>query len=54
MDRRQFLIVGGGRAAEAAVQAIRETGETGSILVASDEADPPYNRPPLSKGLWRG
>lgn len=54
MDRRKFLIIGGGRAAEAAVQAIRETGETGSILVMSDEADPPYNRPSLSKGLWRG
>jgi NADPH-dependent 2,4-dienoyl-CoA reductase/sulfur reductase-like enzyme len=54
MDRRQFLIIGGGLAAEAAVHAIRETGETGSILVVSEEPDPPYNRPPLSKGLWRG
>ena len=54
MDRRRFLIVGGGIAAASAVQAIRETGETGSILVVSDEEDPPYNRPPLSKGLWRG
>ena len=54
MNRQNFVIVGGGLAAESAVQAIRETGETGSILVASDETDPPYNRPPLSKGLWRG
>jgi 3-phenylpropionate/trans-cinnamate dioxygenase ferredoxin reductase component len=54
METPQFLIVGGGLAAHAAMQAIRETGETGSILVVSDEADPPYNRPPLSKGLWRG
>ncbi len=54
MDRQKFLIVGGGLAAESAVQAIRETGETGSILIVSDEADPPYNRPPLSKDLWRG
>jgi len=54
MERRQFLIVGGGLAAHAAMQAIRETGETGSILLVSDEADPPYDRPPLSKGLWRG
>jgi Pyridine nucleotide-disulphide oxidoreductase len=54
VDRRNFLIVGGGLAAESAVQAIREAGERGSILVLSDEADPPYNRPPLSKGLWRG
>ena len=54
MNRQNFVIVGGGLAAESAVQAIRETGETGSILVASDETDPPYNRPPLSKGLWKG
>jgi NADPH-dependent 2,4-dienoyl-CoA reductase/sulfur reductase-like enzyme len=54
MNRRKFVIVGGGLAAESAVQAIHETGETGSILVASDETDPPYNRPPLSKGLWKG
>lgn len=54
MERRQFLIVGGGLAAESAVQAIRETGKTGSVLVVSEEATPPYDRPPLSKGLWRG
>src|SRR5215467_5096041 len=54
MDRRKFLVVGGGLAAESAVQAIRENGERASILVLSDEADPPYDRPPLSKGLWRG
>lgn len=54
MERREFLIIGGGLAAHAAMQAIRETGETGSILLVSDEADPPYNRPPLSKGLWKG
>ena len=54
MDRRKFLIVGGGRAAESAVQAIRETGETGLILVVSEEPEPPYDRPPLSKGLWKG
>ncbi|MGH9695727.1 MAG: FAD-dependent oxidoreductase, partial [Bryobacteraceae bacterium] len=54
MKRPKFLIVGGGLAAESAAQAIRETGEAGSILVVSDEADPPYSRPPLSKGLWRG
>lgn len=53
MKKRQFLIIGGGLAAQAAVQGIRETGEEGSILVVSDEVDPPYSRPPLSKGLWR-
>src|SRR5579871_434868 len=53
MKNRQFLIVGGGLAAQAAVQAIREAEEPASILVMSDEPDPPYRRPPLSKGLWR-
>src|SRR5579871_1584616 len=53
MKNRQFLIVGGGLAAQAAVRAIREAGETASILVVSDESHPPYSRPPLSKGLWR-
>jgi 3-phenylpropionate/trans-cinnamate dioxygenase ferredoxin reductase component len=27
---------------------------SGSILAVSDEEDPPYNRPPLSKALWKG
>lgn len=54
MQARQFLIVGGGQAAQAAVRAIREASETATIRVISDEADPPYRRPPLSKGLWRG
>lgn len=54
MERRPFLIVGGGLAAQAAVRAIRETGQAASVRVVTDEADPPYSRPPLSKGLWKG
>ena len=40
--------------ADAAARAIRETDPQGSIAIISAESHPPYNRPPLSKGLWKG
>jgi len=40
-------------AADAAVQGIREVDPEGSIGLFSAESHPPYNRPPLSKGLWK-
>lgn len=49
-----YLIIGGGMTAAAAVGGIREVDATGSIGVISQETDRPYNRPPLSKALWRG
>jgi len=49
-----YLIVGGGMTADAAVQGIRMRDSTGSIGIISRERHPPYNRPPLSKGLWKG
>ena len=48
------LLIGGGMAAAACAQALREEGAEGSILVVGREADPPYNRPPLSKGYLQG
>ena len=54
MESCKYLIVGGGLAADAAVRGIRELDPSGSILVVSDEPDPPYDRPPLSKALWKG
>src|SRR5215831_3780777 len=54
MERRKYLIVGGGLAADAAIRGIRELDSSGSVLVLSDESDPPYDRPPLSKALWKG
>jgi 3-phenylpropionate/trans-cinnamate dioxygenase ferredoxin reductase subunit len=54
MQHYNYLIVGGGMAADAAAQGIRELDADGSIGLFSAEADPPYNRPPLSKGLWKG
>jgi 3-phenylpropionate/trans-cinnamate dioxygenase ferredoxin reductase subunit len=44
-----YLIVGGGLAAASAVDGILETDPAGSVLVLTDEALPPYQRPPLSK-----
>lgn len=49
-----FLIIGGGMAAAAAVRGIREVDAQSSIGLIGDEGDSPYNRPPLSKGLWKG
>lgn len=39
---------------DAAAQAIRSIDAGGSIGIISTEGDPPYNRPPLTKGLWKG
>jgi NADPH-dependent 2,4-dienoyl-CoA reductase/sulfur reductase-like enzyme len=49
-----YLIVGGGMAAAAAVQGIREVDKACSIGIIAAEPHPPYDRPPLSKGLWTG
>jgi NADPH-dependent 2,4-dienoyl-CoA reductase/sulfur reductase-like enzyme len=40
--------------AAAAVAGIRQIDPDGSIGLISAEPDRPYNRPPLSKGLWKG
>jgi 3-phenylpropionate/trans-cinnamate dioxygenase ferredoxin reductase subunit len=50
----QYLIVGGGMTADAAVRGIRKVDSDGTIGLVSAEPDPPYNRPPLSKKLWAG
>jgi NADPH-dependent 2,4-dienoyl-CoA reductase/sulfur reductase-like enzyme len=50
----RYLIVGGGMTADAAAKAIRASDATGTIGLVSAEADAPYKRPPLSKGLWSG
>ncbi len=51
--RYDYLIIGGGMTADAAVGAIRERDAEGSIGLVGDESDPPYERPPLSKALWK-
>src|SRR5438067_6431351 len=49
-----YLIVGGGMTADAAAQALHEAAPAGSIGLISAEPHPPYDRPPLSKALWKG
>jgi 3-phenylpropionate/trans-cinnamate dioxygenase ferredoxin reductase component len=54
-DRQvDFLVIGGGAAAAGCARALREEGADGSILVVGREADPPYERPPLSKDYLAG
>lgn len=54
MPAYSYLIVGGGMAAASAITGIREVDDAGSIGVITAESHRPYNRPPLSKWLWRG
>lgn len=54
MKRFKYLIVGGGMAADAAVQGIRSVDPSGSAALVSAESVQPYDRPPLSKALWSG
>lgn len=54
MMHYNYLIVGGGMTADAAVQGIREVDAKGTIGLIGAEPEVPYNRPPLSKGLWKG
>jgi 3-phenylpropionate/trans-cinnamate dioxygenase ferredoxin reductase subunit len=54
MPHYQYLIIGGGMAADAAVRGIRQVDSSQSIGLLSAETEPPYDRPPLSKGLWKG
>jgi 3-phenylpropionate/trans-cinnamate dioxygenase ferredoxin reductase component len=54
-DRRvDHLLIGGGLAAANCARWLREEGGEGSILLVGRESDPPYSRPPLTKGYLRG
>jgi 3-phenylpropionate/trans-cinnamate dioxygenase ferredoxin reductase subunit len=54
MPHYNYLIIGSGMTAAAAVEGIREADAAGSVGLIGAEPDPPYNRPPLTKGLWKG
>ena len=54
MPEYRYLIIGGGMTADAAAKAIRAADPEGSIGLVSAESHPPYDRPPLSKALWKG
>ena len=53
MPSYTYLIVGGGMTAAAAIAGIREVDPRGAIGVMGAEGQLPYDRPPLSKGLWK-
>lgn len=53
MPNYTYLIVGAGMTGDAALHGIREIDRAGSIGLIGTETHPPYNRPPLSKGLWK-
>ena len=54
MPDYKYLIVGGGMTADAAVKGVRAVDSDGSLGLIGSESDPPYDRPPLSKALWKG
>ena len=54
MPRVPYLVIGGGMTADAVIRGIREVDVDRAIALIGDEPDLPYNRPPLSKGLWKG
>lgn len=54
MKRFDYVIVGGGMTADAAITGVRTQDRDGTIAIFSDDRFPPYKRPPLSKDLWKG
>jgi 3-phenylpropionate/trans-cinnamate dioxygenase ferredoxin reductase subunit len=54
MERFDVLIVGAGHGGAQAAIALRQQGFGGSIAIAGDEPDLPYERPPLSKEYLAG
>lgn len=53
MPHYTYLIIGGGMTADAAIGGIREVDPSGTVGLIGAEPHPAYDRPPLSKGLWK-
>ncbi len=49
-----IVIIGAGLAGASAATELRSQGHSGDITLIGDEPHPPYERPPLSKGLLLG
>lgn len=54
MHSTRYLIVGGGMTGDMAARGIREHDADGPVTIVGAEPHPPYKRPLLSKGLWKG
>jgi len=52
--RQTFVIVGAGLAGAKAAEALRDEGFDGRIVLIGEEAERPYERPPLSKDYLQG
>ncbi|CAH2055578.1 unnamed protein product, partial [Iphiclides podalirius] len=52
-EQVDYLVVGAGTAAFAALRTLRSVRPEASVLLVGDERALPYMRPPLSKELWR-
>ena len=53
-DNRTFVIIGASLAGAKAAETLREAGFTGRVVLVGEEAELPYERPPLSKGYLHG
>ncbi len=53
-DPRRFVIVGASLAGAKAAETLRKEGFEGSVALVGEEAERPYERPPLSKEFLRG
>ncbi|MDQ4087485.1 MAG: FAD-dependent oxidoreductase [Pseudomonadota bacterium] len=54
MPRFDVVIVGGGHGGAHTAISLRQQGFSGSVAIVSAEAEPPYERPPLSKEYLAG
>jgi NADPH-dependent 2,4-dienoyl-CoA reductase/sulfur reductase-like enzyme len=54
MRSYRYLVVGGGMTGDAVCAGIHDSDPEGSIGLVGEETFPPYKRPPLTKGLWKG
>lgn len=53
-ERYDVVIVGGGHGGAQAALALRQRKFAGTVAIVGEEADPPYERPPLSKDYLAG
>lgn len=53
MRHYKYLVIGGGVCGDAAVEGIRQVDAKGSIGMINAENEPPYDRPRLTKSVWK-
>jgi 3-phenylpropionate/trans-cinnamate dioxygenase ferredoxin reductase subunit len=53
-DDRTFVIIGASLAGAKAAETLRAEGFAGRVILLGEEPEPPYERPPLSKGYLLG